>query len=136
RRPDTRDSKQHRRAAPCNRLLFQNEQCRWRVLNRAAEAKPGCQRNSPRALHRNISEIESDHSETVALQQQIGDFQHLLQLRFPAPGFWIFPSIFPSRKFPGAGACSERVAKKRCLGKGHRTAAAKAESVFSELRYA
>ena len=54
------------------------------MFNRAAEAEPRCQRNSPRARHRNIAEIESDHSETIALQQQVGDFQHLPELRFPA----------------------------------------------------
>src|SRR5580700_10710614 len=54
------------------------------MLNRATKAKPRGQRNSPRASRWNVAEIESNHSEAIALQQQVGDFQHLRELRLPA----------------------------------------------------
>src|SRR5271166_2894629 len=54
------------------------------MLDGATKTEPRCQRNSPRALYRNIAEIESNHSETIALQQEVGDLQHLSELRLPA----------------------------------------------------
>src|SRR6266853_3691706 len=76
--------KQHRRTTSGNRLLLQNQERRRRILNRTAKAEPRCQRNSPRALHGNVAEIENNHSESITLQQQVGDFKQLPQLRFPA----------------------------------------------------
>ena len=48
-------------------------------LHGAAKTKPRRERYAARALRRNVAHIEHDHAEAAALQQQIGDFQHLLE---------------------------------------------------------
>ena len=54
------------------------------VCSTALRKRNHQERNSTRALCRNVTEIEDNHPESLALQQQVGDFKHLRQLRFPA----------------------------------------------------
>ncbi len=67
-------------------LLDKNQSC-GRTLDDAAEAEPGTQGDSAHDALGNATEIDGNHSEAVALQQDVGNFKRLFQGREFDPAF-------------------------------------------------
>src|SRR5690349_19905574 len=57
-----------------------DEKDRWSFFDRALKAEPGGERDGMERLNRNVAQIDGNDTETVTLQQQIGDFKGLVYL--------------------------------------------------------
>src|SRR5271167_3133635 len=70
---------QQGRATSGDGLLLDDQQNGGRELYRTAKTEPSGQRDIARRLRRQIAQIEDNHSEASAVEQQIGGAQNLFQ---------------------------------------------------------
>jgi hypothetical protein len=88
---------QHQRSARFRiRLLLEHHKNRRRILHGTPKTEPRIQRNVPHRLRRNIAQIQRDHPEASALQQQIRGAKRLIDIPAAHPQQ---PFQFHARQF-------------------------------------